>query len=66
MSWMAEVPKEMLTLSVQEVVNQHIVTAVGLERSVLEVLVGVGAIAHVLLSKALDMLFDVVSVLLSG
>lgn len=56
----------MLTLGVQEVVDKDVVTAAGLERGVLEALVGVRAVAHVLLAKALDMLFDVVSCLPRG
>lgn len=51
----------MLTLGVHEVVNQHIVTTVGLQRSVLEGLFW--AVAHVLLSQRLDMAVDVVGVL---
>lgn len=63
---MAGVAREILTLSVQEVVNQHIVTAVGLHGGVLEALVGVGAVAHIFLAQALDMFVDVVDVLLCG
>jgi hypothetical protein len=63
---MAGVAREILTLSIQEVVDQDIVTAVRLERGVLEALVGVGAVAHIFLAKALDMFVDVVDVLPCG
>jgi hypothetical protein len=63
---MAGGTREMLTLSVQEVVNQDVVTATGLERGVLEALAGAGAVAHVLLAEALDMLFNAVSILPCG
>lgn len=51
----------LLTLSIHEVVDQHVMTTVGLHRGVLEALVR--AIAHVLLTKSLDMAVDVVRVL---
>lgn len=51
----------MLTLGVHEVVNQHIVTTVRLQRSILEDLIW--AVAHVLLSQRLDMAVNVVGVL---
>jgi len=41
-------------------------TTAGFQRGVLEALVGARAVAHVLLAKALDMLFDVVGVLPRG
>lgn len=54
----------MLTLSVHEVVDQHIMTTAGLHRGVLEALSW--AIAHVLLAQSLNMGVDVVSVLWRG
>lgn len=63
LSWW-ESSRMMLTLSVHEVVDQHIMTTAGLHRGVLEALSW--AIAHVLLAQSLNMGVDVVSVLWRG
>lgn len=58
---MAWLKGEMLTLSVQEVVNQDVMASRGLHGSVLEVLVR--AVTHVLLAQGLHLGVDVVVVL---